>query len=69
MNNVEYTGAGYSFINKKRSADVVAGGQECETPDTLNMEAGLTYRLKGLDETTWQSMVCFVLVGMFLAMC
>lgn len=58
VNNVEYTGAGYSFINKKRSTDIAVENQECETPDTLNMEDGLTYRLKGLEESTWKSMVC-----------
>jgi hypothetical protein len=33
VNNVEYTGAGYSFINKRRSTDVASGSRRRDIQD------------------------------------
>lgn len=59
---VAYTGASYSFINKKRSKDVVAfDDQDCVKPDFLTIENGPTYTLAGLDDETVKIMVHIVL--------
>ncbi|CAN9375110.1 unnamed protein product [Alternaria alternata] len=56
VNNVEYTGAGYSFINKRRSTDVASDSQDCIKPDLLEIEGGSTYNLLDLEDETYKTM-------------
>ncbi|KAL1794607.1 hypothetical protein ACET3X_006423 [Alternaria dauci] len=63
VNNVEYTGAGYSFINRKRSEDVAVASQDCIKPDLLEIEGGPTYNLLGLEDETYKTMLDYAWNG------
>jgi hypothetical protein len=48
-----YTGAGYGFINKKRSENIALDSEDCVwKPDLLTLEDGTTYTLTDVEEET-----------------
>jgi hypothetical protein len=57
VNNLDYTGAGFSFLNRKRSENAAFDGQACEKPDPLTLEGGPSYTLSGLEDATLKTMV------------
>ncbi|KAI4664803.1 uncharacterized protein J4E79_003101 [Alternaria viburni] len=53
VNNLKYTGAGYSFANKKRSEDTVFNSEDCIwKPDLLTLKDGTTYMLTDVEDET-----------------
>ncbi|KAG9188864.1 hypothetical protein G6011_07569 [Alternaria panax] len=56
VNNLPYTGAGFSLINKKRPIEVASSSQDCIKPYLLEIEDGSTYTLLGLGDETYQTM-------------
>jgi hypothetical protein len=57
VDNLPYTGAGYSFINKRRSSNIAFDSQDCVRPDLLTLEDGPTHTLSGLGDETYKIMV------------
>jgi hypothetical protein len=55
---IQYSGAGYSFINNKKRSDVDnVAGQECQKPDLLTLNDGQTYTITGVQDEIVQEMV------------
>lgn len=53
VNNVLYTGAGYGFINKKRSENIALDSEDCVwKPDLLTLKDGTMYTLTDVEEET-----------------
>ena len=56
-NSQLYTGAGYGFNARKRSANIASDSEDCVKPDLLTMTDGQTYALSGLDDATLKTIV------------
>ncbi|CAN9117212.1 unnamed protein product [Alternaria alternata] len=64
VNNVLYTGAGYGFINKKRSENIALDSEDCVwKPDLLTLEDGTTYTLTDVEEETAKIIVDYAWNG------
>jgi hypothetical protein len=57
VNNQFYTGAGYGFNGRKRSANIASEIEDCVKPDLLTMMDGQTYALSGIDDATMKIIV------------
>lgn len=53
INNLLYTGAGYSFASKKRSEDTVFNSEDCIwKSDLMTLGDGTTYKLTDVEDET-----------------
>jgi hypothetical protein len=55
--SVQYRGAGYSFVNKKRSDDANSNDQDCVGPDLVHLIDGRNYTVTNVEAKIVQEMV------------
>ncbi|KAL1591839.1 hypothetical protein SLS59_010017 [Nothophoma quercina] len=55
--SVQYRGAGYSFVNKKRAENTNSNDQDCVGPDLVHLIDGHNYTVTNVEDKIVQEMV------------